>query len=455
MKRFACQDIIPGCEHVFTGADDQSVLDQVIAHAAADHGLVKPPLALVELVVATTHTFTPTRPRGHLRLVGAEAAEESDQRTDDCADGHHEPDRPSVIPGIPAFPERVAAAIPFQRRGESRGTPPGEDRLAPVATTAPWPRPAHETYRHECLFYNGVDGFRTAVVPFILDGLALDQPVMVAVAEPRLTAVRQALGTDAARVVLLDMAELGSNPASIIPAWRDFVAGTNGQPVRGVGEPIWAGRRTAEIVESQLHEALLNLAVDHDTPLWLMCPYDISALDQDIIDEAQRSHPYLGGPVDLGWSTDLSDTADIGVGFTSHAQSLFAAALPEPAEHPATMTAGAGNVSDVANRVLNAAAAAGLPTQRSAKLAAAVDEVANAGTRNSGAAVTVRLWRDRSALVCEVGDHGTVKDLLVGRGSALSTHSRERGIRLANELCDLVQVRSNSSGTTVRMHSWL
>jgi predicted small metal-binding protein/anti-sigma regulatory factor (Ser/Thr protein kinase) len=454
MKRFACQDIIPGCEHVFTGADDQSVLDQVIAHAAADHGLVKPPLALVELVVATTHNFTPTRPRGHLRLVGAEPATESDQRTDDCADGQHEPDHPSVIHGFPAFPERVGAAFPFQRRGESRRTPlpTGDDRLASRATTAAWPRPPHDTYRHECVFYSGADEFLTAVVPFILDGLALDQPVMVAIAEPRLTAVREALGTDAARVVLLDMAELGSNPASIIPAWRDFVAGTNGQPVRGVGEPIWAGRRAAEIVESQLHEALLNLAVDHHTPLWLMCPYDITALDQAIIDEARRGHPYFGASADLGWSADLSDS---GVDYTPHAQSLFAAALPEPVEHPVTMTAGAGNISDVANRVLDAAAAAGLPTQRSAKLAAAVDEVANAGTRNSGAAVTVRLWRDRSALVCEVGDHGTVKDPLVGRGPALSTQSRERGIRLANELCDLVQVRSNSSGTTVRMHSWL
>jgi len=31
----------------------------------------------------------------------------------------------------------------------------------------------------------------------------------------------------------------------------------------------------------------------------------------------------------------------------------------------------------------------------------------------------------------------------------------ERGIRLANELCDLVQVRSGAAGTAVRLHSWL
>jgi anti-sigma regulatory factor (Ser/Thr protein kinase) len=135
--------------------------------------------------------------------------------------------------------------------------------------------------------------------------------------------------------------------------------------------------------------------------------------------------------------------------------SLFAADLPEPVEPTVMVTITSGTHGDVATRVVNAATAAGLPAQRSAKLAAAVDEVASAGTRNSGAPVTIRLWQDRTSLVCEVRDHGTIEDLLVGRGPALSTQSRDRGIRLANELCDLVQVRSNRVGTAVRMHSWL
>jgi len=100
---------------------------------------------------------------------------------------------------------------------------------------------------------------------------------------------------DAERVQFVDMATLGGNPARIIPAWREFVDAhaANGQPLRGVGEPIWAGRRAPEVLECQLHEALLNLAVDPDTPLWLRCPYDVSALEADILAEAERSHPVL------------------------------------------------------------------------------------------------------------------------------------------------------------------
>ena len=132
MKRFACQDIIPGCAHVFTGADDQSVLDQVIAHAADDHGLVKPPLALVELVVATTHTFTPARPRGHLRLVGADPRT-TDVVTDDVPLTQTRCRRRRPQRGVPDLSaERIAPAIPFQRRGES---PPWNGRRR-AGTTA-------------------------------------------------------------------------------------------------------------------------------------------------------------------------------------------------------------------------------------------------------------------------------------------------------------------------------
>ena len=91
------------------------------------------------------------------------------------------------------------------------------------------------------------------------------------------------------------MADLGHNPALIIPAWRDFTdrhSGT-GRPVRGIGEPIWATRRPEEIVEAQLHEALLNMAVPPDVPLWLLCPYDTAALDEQVLAEAHRSHPVV------------------------------------------------------------------------------------------------------------------------------------------------------------------
>jgi predicted small metal-binding protein len=53
MKTFACGDIVPGCTMTFTGPDEDAVLAQVAAHAAADHGLGTVPPELVEQVRAS------------------------------------------------------------------------------------------------------------------------------------------------------------------------------------------------------------------------------------------------------------------------------------------------------------------------------------------------------------------------------------------------------------------
>ncbi|WP_299954769.1 DUF1059 domain-containing protein [uncultured Modestobacter sp.] len=52
MKTFACGDVVPGCTRTFTGPDEDAVLSQVAAHAAADHGLGSVPPELVAQVRA-------------------------------------------------------------------------------------------------------------------------------------------------------------------------------------------------------------------------------------------------------------------------------------------------------------------------------------------------------------------------------------------------------------------
>ena len=78
----------------------------------------------------------------------------------------------------------------------------------------------------------------------------------------KIAALRDELGDRATEVRFADMLDVGANPARIIPAWRAFVDehGGEGRPVRGIGEPIWAGRSADEMTECERHEALLNLA---------------------------------------------------------------------------------------------------------------------------------------------------------------------------------------------------
>src|SRR5207244_2662029 len=62
---------------------------------------------------------------------------------------------------------------------------------------------------------------------------------------------------------------------------------------RGIGEPIWAGRSPAELVECHRHESLLNLAFAGSPAWWLLCPYDTATLDAAVLEEARATHPLV------------------------------------------------------------------------------------------------------------------------------------------------------------------
>ncbi len=308
-------------------------------------------------------------------------------------------------------------------------------------------RATHRGYRHEAVYYRGGDEFLEMVAPFVRDGVNAGQPVMVAVIAARQAALRAELGPAADEVEFVDMSDLGRNPARIIPAWQDFVARHADGPVRGVGEPIWAGRRHAEVEECHLHESLLNLAIGPGTPLWLLCPYDRDSLDSAVIDEAARSHPVIVEPRVYRGSTTY--------GGAYHAVELFGRQLPppgEPARHLMVDRSAGHHVSDWVRRW---AEASGVPRRRAAGLAAVVRSVALSAEAYTGRGQMLQLWQQGSDLVCQLHDSTPVSDPMIGRRPPGQDNSRGRALRAAHEVCDLVQVRSNTSGTTVRVHTWL
>jgi anti-sigma regulatory factor (Ser/Thr protein kinase) len=94
---------------------------------------------------------------------------------------------------------------------------------------------------------------------------------------------------------------------------------------------------------------------------------------------------------------------------------------------------------------------AGLGPERIADLLLAVSEVAtNALVHGSGKAV-LRAWVEPKALVCAVHDNGHFDDLLVGRNTPPTESVGRRGLWMVNQLCDLVELRSGTGGTTVRI----
>ena len=298
--------------------------------------------------------------------------------------------------------------------------------------------------RHEALLYAGDDQFAAGVLPFIEDALAARDPIVVAVDEAKIELLRRELGVDARRVHFADMREVGLNPARLIPAWREFVDGpvASGRRVWGVGEPIWAGRREAEVVECQQHESLLNLAFA-DTALSFLCSYDTDALDAGVIAEAHRTHAAVLQDGTRRHSHAFCDFA---------AAALFAEPLPEPRGPVAGRAFAAGELAVVREFVSRRARAAGLSASRCDDLVLAANEVASNSVRHGGGHGDLRIWREHETLLCEVRDGGRLDDPLAGRRRPDLMEIGGHGLWIANQVCDLVQLRSFPDGSAVRIH---
>src|SRR3954451_22051693 len=294
-------------------------------------------------------------------------------------------------------------------------------------------------FRHEAMLYEGAEAFVAGAAPFIRAAVAADEPIMVAVGAGKLDLLRSHLGEDAQGVVFADMAEVGANPARIIPAWRDFVDANSGsgRPMRGIGEPISAHRSPDELVECQCHEALLNMAFADAPAFHLLCPYDTAQLDPEVIEEAERAHPYVAG-------------APSGAYRGHESVPHFAHPLPEPSAGATELAITRDSLAELRALTESAAAGAGLSEPRIRDLVLAVHEIATNSVRHGGGTGALRIWRDGGTLVCEVRDRGRIaQQPLVGRVRPAVGQTGGYGVWLANQLCDLVQLRELPEGSVV------
>ena len=217
-----------------------------------------------------------------------------------------------------------------------------------------------------------------------------------------------------------------------------------GRPFRGVGEPVYPERGAEELVECGRHEELLNLEFASGPPWRLLCPYDVTALDPAVLDEARRNHPWLldvrGRVASATWK-GLEVIAE-----------PFDRALPEPAGVVHACRFNGADLVSVRAFVAEQAKQQGLAAGRIDDLVLSVSEVASNSVRHGGGGGEVRMWVTGGALITEVRDAGLVADPLVGRHRPNGSGASGYGLWIVNQLCDLVQIRSLPNGSIVRLH---
>ena len=305
--------------------------------------------------------------------------------------------------------------------------------------------PQTAAFRHEVMLYDSAESFVDEAAPFVRDAVAAGEPVMVAIAAEKIELLRTRLGDDADWVVFADMAELGANPARIIPAWQEFVDANaaSGRPMRGIGEPIWADRSPTELVECQCHEALLNVAFADARTSTCSAP---TTRCSSTATSSRRPRPAIRSSAARRERSYRGD----------HAVPQFVAPLPEPPADAGIHPIALDSLAELRQVIAAEGERAGLSSRRTHDLVLAVHEIATNSIRHGGGRGVLRVWREADTLICDIRDSGRIaRQPLAGRVRPALGQAGGWGLWLANQLCDLVQLRELPDGSVVRLHQHL
>jgi len=148
--------------------------------------------------------------------------------------------------------------------------------------------------RHDALVYGCDDEFVVRVTPFLRAGLAEGSPALAVTTPDRWALLRKALGAAAERVSFTDRDDWYVSPdtslANFNAKLNDLVSG-GATSVRVFAEirfdpdPETWSQWTA-------YEAILDEALASH-PAWIVCGYDRSSLDAQLIDSAWQTHTHV------------------------------------------------------------------------------------------------------------------------------------------------------------------
>jgi anti-sigma regulatory factor (Ser/Thr protein kinase) len=166
----------------------------------------------------------------------------------------------------------------------------------------------------------------------------------------------------------------------------------------------------------------------------------LDGLDDHVIEAAHVCHGLIAGPAGV----------EVSGAYRRHS-GPFDGALEEPPGQVDELSFGEADLGQVRRWISSWAGVEGLSAEGIRDLVLAVDEIATNSIRHGGGCGRLRRWREDGALLCEVRDDGQMRDPLLGRVLPGEAAVCGRGLWIVNQLCDLVQIRSSSAGSQIRL----
>jgi AcrR family transcriptional regulator len=291
---------------------------------------------------------------------------------------------------------------------------------------------------HEASVYSSDEEFLARLVPFVRDGVAAGEPVIVTVTPSNVALLRDALGREAKRVLFVDATRLYRRPAHAIAEYRRHLDAELSRPtagvVRVVGE-VQFGPTSEEHAEWTRYESVLNAALA-GYPVWIVCPYDTRVLSEQVVADAHCTHPFVS----------TGDRRDRSAGYAETDELVEPPLIGKPEgaggsrEPVAQLTL--GNERDFAGlrlTVAGTARAAGLSPTTVDDVTVAVAELVRDALYDGDGEASVKITRDGARWLCEVTD------------SQPTTPGDRVGLSIARLISDRVELASGPELQSVRL----
>jgi hypothetical protein len=310
----------------------------------------------------------------------------------------------------------------------------------------PLRRSAQPHFLHQGCIYGSDAEFLAMAVPFVLDGLHRDEPVLVATTAAKLELLQRELGPEAAEADYAEPEQLGLRPPQRATAihryWTRHQSDDHVGAVRVLAEPEWTERSGREVSAWHRMESALNIVLA-ETSIWMICPYDTRTAGPDVVEDARRTHPECV----VGHRTERSSQ------FV--APEDFARSRTERRQSPAeALFRHEGDLTAVRRHVLRAAAKLLKSDEDAAGMfgiavGEAIAYLAAQGIER--AAVWVRPAAGR--VVCTLHSRQQIGHVpaFVGYRQPGQAQEPGDGLWLTNQICEWLDVTSDPSGCTIEL----
>lgn len=311
--------------------------------------------------------------------------------------------------------------------------------VAPSRGSTPHARSSPDTV-HEGVPYTSPQHLAAELVGPVGEALAAGGPVVVVLEEDNRAALTAAVGPAADAIDWREPEQVHRVPPFTVAArW----ARLSRRAPRPEHRTTVVAQHSARLGLERSHWVRLDAALTvalADLPITMLC----ACHEDGDLDLLRATHPALrvGG---ASLPTEMpQDPIGLLAEFPSPPPPDLGSPLAELGFTLATLPA-------VRRLVARVAPTTGVGTERTADLVLAVNEIATNSAEHGPGAGRLRLWGAAGRIVAEVYDIGRMDVPFPGMVAPPPSGERGRGLWLASELADVLQVWSDDGGTTVRL----